>query len=123
MKVPNLMTTLNSRTLGAYSLWSGRFHFLVNAECNIDYLQGSMGGYVSAICLAGSQEEFIARAFEALRNRQLSPDEEFDEIEDLSVQYHNETLSDEWMALCKLASESGDVSFNCFQLYASAEEN
>ena len=82
-----------------------------------------MGGYVSAICLAGSKEEFIARAFEALRDRQLSPNEEFEEIEDISVQYRDGTLSDEWMTLCKLAAETGDVAFNCFDLYASAEEN
>ena len=117
------MTAPNSRIPSGNSVWSGRFHFLVNPECNIDYLRGAMGGYVSAICLAESKEEFIARAFQALRDRKLSPDEGFDEIEDISAIYHDGMLSDEWMALGKLASESGDVSFNCFQLYDSVEEN
>ena len=82
-----------------------------------------MGGYVSAICPAQSTEEFIERAFEALRGRQLSPDDEFDEIEDISLRYRDGLLSDEWMELCKLAVETGNVAFNCFDLYAAAEEN
>jgi hypothetical protein len=82
-----------------------------------------MGGYVSAICQAGSKEEFVARVFEALRDRQSSPNEEFEEIEDISMQYHDGTLSDEWMALCKLAAETGDVVFNCFDLYTVVDEN
>ena len=101
------------------SMWSGRFHFLVNPEYNIDYLRGAMGGYVSAICLTNSKEEFIARALDALRDRQLSPDDEIDEIEDISTIYCEGMLSDEWMAHCRLASETGDVSFNGFDLYTS----
>lgn len=117
------MAAPDCETRDGDSVWSGRFHFLVNAECNIDYLQGGIGGYVSAICAARSRKEFIARAFEALRDRQLSPDDEFDEIEDISAMYRNGMLSDEWMTLGKLAAETGDVAFNCFDLYSSAEEN
>jgi len=113
------MTTQTSKTREDHSLWSGRLHFLVNPECEIDYLQGRMGGYVSAICSAQSKEEFLARAFDALRRRQLTPNEEFDEIEDISAKYYGKTLSDEWMALCESAIETGDVAFNCFDLYAS----
>jgi hypothetical protein len=114
------MTAPNSRIRNSDSVWSGRFHFLINAECNIDYLQGRMGGYVSAICLAKSKEKFISRTLDALRDRQLSPNEEIDELEDISTQYRDGTLSDEWMSLCKLATETGDVAFNCFDLYDPA---
>jgi len=113
------MTTPKSKDSNENSVWSGKFHFLVNPECNIDYLQGAIGGYVSAICLAKSKEEFIARAFDAFRKRQLSPDEEFDEIENISAEYNDGALSGEWMGLCKLASETGNVSFNGFDLYTS----
>ena len=82
-----------------------------------------MGGYASAICPAKSREEFFEKAFEALRDRQLSPDDQFDEIEDISLRYRDGLLSDEWMEFCKLAVETGNVAFNCFDLYAANEEN
>ena len=113
------MTTRSSTAGEDHSLWSGRFHFLVKPECKIEYLQGRMGGYVSAIGSANSKEEFIERAFDALQRRELTADEEFDEVENISTKYYGGTLSDEWMALCESAVETGDVAFNCFDLYAS----
>ncbi len=79
-----------------------------------------MGGYVSAIAAAGTREQFISKALDSLRERQLTPDTEIEGIEEISVEFREGTLSDEWMALCKLAFKSGDVAFNEFDLYTSA---
>jgi hypothetical protein len=95
------------------------FHFLVNPECNINYLQGRKGGYVSAIAVAPSESEFIDKAKGALRERMLSPDDEYDHIEDISRRYQDRDLSDEWIQLCKRALETRQVAFTTFDLYSS----
>jgi hypothetical protein len=115
----NLVAPSNRRARNENPIWSGLFHFLVNPGCSIDYLQGAAGGYVSAIASAGSEEEFITKAMDALRDRQLSPDDEFDEIEEISAGYWDGTLSDQWLALCKLAFETGEVEFGEFDLYTA----
>src|ERR1700730_3257458 len=108
-----------SRTTKESTLWSGQFHFLVNPECNISYLQGAKGGYVSAIAVAPAEREFINMAKAALRERMLSPDDEYDNIENISRRYQDRDLSDEWIQLCKKAFETGHVVFTAFDLYSS----
>jgi hypothetical protein len=115
-----LATTPETGTTFESLVWSGRFHFLVNRDCNLEYLRGRMGGYVSAISVAKTKEQFISKALDSLRDRQLTPDKEIEEVEEISAKFLEGTLSDEWMALCKLAFESGDVAFNEFDLYTSA---
>lgn len=97
------------------------FHFLVSPECDIDYLQGSAGGYVSAIAVAESREYFISAVFQALRDRQLHPDDEYQEVENISEQYKDSALSEEWMELGKNATEELVVQFGTFDLYAQHE--
>jgi len=53
----------------------------------------------------------------ALRERMLSPDDEYDNIEDISRKYQDHDLSDEWIQLCKKALETGQVVFTAFDLY------
>ena len=115
-----MATTSETGTTVESLVWSGRFHFLVNQDCNLEYLRGGMGGYVSAIAAAKTREQFISKALDSLRDRQLTPDREIEEVEDISTKFREGTLSDEWMALCKLAFKSGDVAFNEFDLYTSA---
>jgi len=99
------------------ALWSGKFHFLVKPDCDLEYLQGAMGGFVSAISLTDSQVSFLQTVFAELKNRKLTPDDEYDEIEELCGKYRNGDLSDEWIELCNLALDTGEVVFNTFDLY------
>jgi hypothetical protein len=71
-----------------------------------------MGGYVSAITLADSKDSLLQIVFTELKNRKLAPDDEYDEIEELTEKYQNGDLSDEWIELCNLA-------FNAFNLYTA----
>lgn len=112
-------TTPRSETTKKSILWSGQFHFLVSPECDISYLQGRTGGYVSAIAVASSENEFIITAKAALRERMLVPDDEYDNIEDISQRYQKHKLSDEWIRLCREALETGRVVFTTFDLYGS----
>jgi len=99
------------------ALWSGLFHFLIRPDCDLEYLKGRFGGYVSAIALADSKESFLNTAFQELKARRVTPDDEYDEIEEISGKYLNRDLSDEWLGLCKLAMDTGSVAFNTFDVY------
>jgi hypothetical protein len=112
-------TTRRGGTTRESILWSGQFHFLISPECDISYLQGRMGGYVSAIAVASSESDFIVKAKAALRERMLIPDDEYDDIEDISARYQKRNLSDEWIQLCREALETGGVVFTTFDLYNS----
>jgi hypothetical protein len=105
--------------LNGRRLWSGQFHFLVSPECDIDYLKGAKGGFVSAIATAPSELNFIDRATSALEERMLRPDAERDLIEEITASYLDGKLSDEWVRLCELTLETGEVGFNGFDLYNS----
>lgn len=76
-----------------------------------------MGGFVSAIALADLERSFVEIVFAALRSRKLEPDDDFNEIENLSEKYQNKHLSDEWIGLCDIALDTGQVAFNTFDLY------
>jgi hypothetical protein len=78
-----------------------------------------MGGYVSAITLADSKDSLLQIVFTELKNRKLAPDDEYDEIEELTEKYQNGDLSDEWIELCNLALDTGQVAFNAFNLYTA----
>jgi hypothetical protein len=78
-----------------------------------------MGGYVSAIALTDSKSSFLRTVFEELEERKLAPDDEYDEIEDISRKFLNGDLSDEWIGLCELALSTGRVAFNNFDLYTA----
>jgi hypothetical protein len=113
-------TTTQKRTIpNGKGLWSGQFHFLVRPDCDIEYLQGRRGGYVSAITLADSKDSLLQIVFTELKNRKLAPDDEYDEIEELTEKYQNGDLSDEWIELCNLALDTGQVAFNAFNLYTA----
>jgi hypothetical protein len=115
---PMSTTTIPTRKLSdKRPLWSGQFHFLVSPDCELDHLRGRVGGYVSAIASADSQEIFIRDVFVELKSRQLVPDDEYEAIEEISQLYRNGGLSDKWMALCKLALNTGRVAFDTFDLY------
>jgi hypothetical protein len=114
------ITTIHNRIIpDGKSLWSGKFHFLVRSDCDLEYLQGAIGGFVSAIALADSEGSFVQIVFTALRSRKLEPDDEFDEIENLSERYRNKHLSDEWTGLSDFALDTGRAVFNTFDLYDS----
>lgn len=114
------ITTTPNRTIpDGGAIWSGRFHFLIRPDCDLEYLQGAIGGYVSAIALADSEESFMQTAFAALVERKVTPNNEYEEIEDISEKYRKRDLSDEWMELCNYALNTGRVAFNNFELYAA----
>ena len=98
-------------------LWSGQFHFIVSRNCEIDYLKGRTGGFVTAISTANTREAFIEKAMASLRYRQLFPDDEYEQVENISSKYQDSTLSDEWMRMCDTALGTDEVTFNTFDLY------
>ena len=114
----NTTTTRKNETRSA-RLWSGQFHFLVSPECDISYLQGAMGGYVSAIATAPRKSEFVLRVMSALRERRLVPDDGCRDIHDISKSYRTGQLSDEWILLGSRALETDQVVFTTFDLYDS----
>jgi hypothetical protein len=116
------VTTTTTRRTGTDReriLWSGKFHFLISPGCDISYLQGRIGGYVSAIAVASSESDFVVKAKAALLERALIPDDEYDDIEDISTRYQKRNLSDEWIQLCTEALETTRVVFMTFDLYSS----
>jgi hypothetical protein len=123
-------TPMNQKTKGANitvtpkrtipegrGLWSGRFDFLIRPDCDVEYLRGRMGGYVNAIGLADSKEAFLGAVFSELQSRNVNPDDEYDEVEELSEKYLAGNLSDEWLALSDFTLKSGDIAFTTFDLY------
>ena len=78
-----------------------------------------MGGYVSAITLADSEESLLRIVFAELKKRKLAPDDEYDEIEEISEKFQNGDLSDEWIELCNFALDTVQVAFNTFNLYTA----
>lgn len=78
-----------------------------------------MGGYVSAIALTDSKGSFLRTVFGELEERKLAPDDEYDEIEEISSKFLNGDLSDEWIGLCELALSTRRVAFNNFELYTA----
>ena len=118
-KAANITTTPKRTIPDGNGLWSGQFHFLVRTDCDLEYLQGREGGYVSAITLADSEESLLRIVFAELKKRKLAPDDEYDEIEEISEKYRNGDLSDEWIELCNFALNTGQVAFNTFNLYAA----
>jgi hypothetical protein len=116
-KGANITTTQRRTIPEGKEIWSGQFHFLINPDCDLEYLQGAEGGYVSAISLADSEELFLKTVFAALKERKVTPDDEYDEIEEISEKYRNGDLSDEWIELCNYALNTGRVAFNTFDVY------
>ena len=104
------------------SLWSGIFHFTVDPDCRISYLQGAAGGYVSAACAASSSADFISQVFTALCQRQLAP-VNFWSVKAFDPESEQEHLSLEWIELSKKASASEEVQFTEFHLYGGAEDD
>ena len=78
-----------------------------------------MGGYVSAIALADSKDSFLKDVFAELEARKLAPDDEYDDIEDISEKFLNGDLSDEWLDLSSRAVKNGLISFTTFNLYTA----
>jgi hypothetical protein len=74
---------------------------------------------VSAIAVASSESDFVVKAKAALLERALIPDDEYDDIEDISTRYQKRNLSDEWIQLCTEALETTRVVFMTFDLYSS----
>lgn len=110
----NIITT--QRTETDKQIWSGLFHFRVNPDCDIDYLRGAVGGFVNAIAVAHTSDEFVAKVSSALEDRKLSSNTA-EQLENISSGYVQRSLSDEWMSLCRDALNSGEVSFTTFDLY------
>jgi hypothetical protein len=100
----------------ALRVWSGLFHFSTDPTCDLDYLKGSRGGYVSAIAVARTGDEFIKRVMAELRARKLTGDE-VDHLENLTKKVQDRDLSDEWLALSQQAIESDQVAFTEFDLH------
>lgn len=103
-------------------LWCGRFHFVVNADCNLEYLAGAKGGFVYAVGNAVDQDDFISLGSSALAERMLTVDAKVDDLEELTSMYLKGNLSPEWMDLGKSALETGAIQFATFRLYDSDDE-
>jgi hypothetical protein len=114
-----ITTTRKHRTPKGRWLWSGRFHFLVRQDCDIPYLRGAKGGFVSAIAVALADDKFVVLVNRVLRDRMLRPDDERDQVEEITAAYLDGKLSDEWDELCASTLETGEVAFNEFDLYDS----
>lgn len=98
-------------------IWSGRFHFKVNEECDIDYLRGAMGGFVYATVRANNETGFVTKVMRSLAARGLTGDSEFDELRDISEEYANGELSAEWMDMCRRTIATDEAVFATFRLY------
>ncbi len=102
------------------TVWSALFHFLTDPACDLDYLKGSKGGYVSAIAVAKTADDFVARVMSELRLRNLTG-EKVNDLENLTKKVQARDLSDEWLSLSQQAIEGGNVAFTEFDLYDSDE--
>ena len=111
-----VITTTSQTTSRQDPLWSALFHFAVDSDCSIDYLQGAKGGYVNAVSYASSSSDFVGRVFQALGERQLTVID-FSDIKTFSPYDPDEILSREWAELSKKALASGKVEFAEFHLY------
>jgi hypothetical protein len=114
-----VITTTIPTTSKDAMLWSGMVSFTVDPNCTLHYLAGAEGGYVSVVCVAESESQFVERVFLFLAERQLTL-KTHPTVSRVMLS-SKEELSTEWRELSVKALETKNVESTTFHLFNSAE--